>query len=87
MRWKFQVKVTKRFKRRLGKLALNIQIMILERASELVVSPYSGKRLKGALEGLYSLRIGEYRVIYWIDEETAFIWLLEVEHRRRVYEV
>lgn len=85
MRRKFQVKVTKRFERKLGRLALNVQTVVLERASELGISPYLGKRLKGSLQGLYSLRVGEYRVIYWIDEEKMVIWLLEVEHRRRVY--
>lgn len=44
-----------------------------------------GRDLRGALQGLYSLRVSEYRVIYWIDYEGAIIWLLEVEHRRRVY--
>ena len=60
--------------------------MILEKTLDLGSNPYLGRRLKGELNGLYSLRAGDYRVVYWIDVDKAVIWLLEVEHRKRVYE-
>jgi len=83
---KFSIKVTKRFERKLGKLLLSLQRTILEKALELGVNPYLGKRLRGELAGLFSSRVGDYRVLYWIDMNKAVVWLLEVEHRKKVYE-
>lgn len=82
---RFSVKATKRFERKLSRLGLSLQRQILDRAYELGDDPYVGKRLKGSLEGLFSLRIGDYRVVYWIDEGKAVVWVVEVEHRRSVY--
>jgi len=42
-----------------------------------------GERLKGTLKDLWKLRIGNYRVVYFIDGETVFI--LGIWHRREVY--
>jgi len=42
-----------------------------------------GERLKGTLKDLWKLRVGNYRVIYFIDKETVFI--LGIWHRREVY--
>jgi len=50
---KFSIKVIKRFKRK-GSLPLSLQRIILEKVLELGVNPYLG-RLRGELEGLYSL--------------------------------
>jgi len=82
----FSIKATKRFERKLDKLPLSLKTTILQRVSELETNPYLGRKLRGKLEGLYSLRVGDYRVLYWIDIDKAVIWLLEVEHRKKIYE-
>lgn len=80
-----QVKATPRFVKNLDKLGAVIKRRILGKASELADDPYEGKMLKGELSGLFSLRVGDYRVIYWIDEKEGTIWLVNVGHRKRVY--
>jgi mRNA-degrading endonuclease RelE of RelBE toxin-antitoxin system len=47
-------------------------------------NPYAGKVLKGRWEGTYSLRIGDYRVIYMISKD--MVNLLTVRPRKTVYE-
>ena len=42
-----------------------------------------GKALRGTLKGLWSLRVGDYRVIYAIDEDDVLV--LRIGHRREVY--
>ena len=54
-------------------------------AARSVDGPYKGKALKGELSGLFSLRVGDYRVIYWINEKEGIVWLIDVGHRKRVY--
>ena len=40
----------------------------------------------GAWEGYWRLRVGEFRVIYEIDDRTARVTILRVRHRSEVYE-
>ncbi len=44
-----------------------------------------GTPLKGNLKGLYRYRIGEYRVIYVIDQAEKKIIILNVKHRKKIY--
>ncbi len=44
-----------------------------------------GKALRAPLEGLYSARRGEFRVIYRIDEGELVVLVVAVQHRRDVY--
>lgn len=37
---------------------------------------------KKLLESLYRIRMGDYRVIYWIDDKTKTIIITKVERRR-----
>ena len=43
------------------------------------------KSLKGNLEGLFRLKVGDYRVIYKIFEDVSEILILKIGHRREVY--
>ena len=44
-----------------------------------------GKPLKLTLEGLYSARRGDYRVIYSIDDHLRVVTVVAIEHRSDVY--
>jgi mRNA-degrading endonuclease RelE of RelBE toxin-antitoxin system len=44
-----------------------------------------GKALKLGLEGLYSARRGDYRVIYRIDDDQRLVAIIAIEHRSDVY--
>jgi mRNA interferase RelE/StbE len=46
-----------------------------------------GKPLRGRLSGKYRYRIGDYRVIFVVDENgsVAVLTVLSVAHRREVY--
>ncbi|RIK07187.1 MAG: type II toxin-antitoxin system RelE/ParE family toxin [Acidobacteria bacterium] len=45
----------------------------------------AGKALRGELEGLWSARRGDYRVIYEFDDETRVLLIHRVSHRGDVY--
>ena len=44
-----------------------------------------GKRLRFELEGYYSARRGQYRVIYRIDEHNVIVSVIEISPRSDVY--
>ena len=44
------------------------------------------KPLKGPLTGFLRYRVGDYRVVYSVDEPTKLITIVTIAHRRDVYE-
>jgi mRNA interferase RelE/StbE len=46
--------------------------------------PPGVRKLKGALEG-WRIRVGDYRIIYQIDQEIQQVTIVRVRHRRDVY--
>jgi len=82
----YTIKTTNQFERKIKKIDKSIRGNIIEKILELKENPYENvKKLHGKLRGMYSLRIGEYRVIFSIDEEKNLIILLTVGHRKRIY--
>ena len=49
------------------------------------MTPYSGKKLIGNLSPFWRLRVGDYRVIYIIEEEIVTVEVVKVRHRKEVY--
>ena len=45
-----------------------------------------GKALKGHLKSFWCYRIGKYRIIAEINDQQLILILLEVAHRKEVYE-
>jgi len=50
---------------------------------ELSSNPKKGKELTGEYKGLYSYRVGDYRVIYTILKDAILI--LKLGHRKNIY--
>ena len=44
------------------------------------------KRLTGKLAGRLRYRIGDWRVIYRIDESDWTVYVLDIAHRKNIYE-
>jgi mRNA interferase RelE/StbE len=61
----------------------------LDRCFEMLkIDPHSHpniKQLKGDLAGYYRYRVGDYRVVYYIDEEQKQVVVTVIAHRREVY--
>jgi mRNA interferase RelE/StbE len=44
-----------------------------------------GAPLRKPFEGQWRARRGEYRVRYTIDDDTQIVYVLDIDHRRKVY--
>jgi mRNA interferase RelE/StbE len=69
-----------------SKLPKDLQLKIVN-AIELLSSnprPQGVKKLKSLLN-LYRIRVGDYRVIYSIDEDVLIVSVIKIAHRREVY--
>ncbi len=52
----------------------------------LAENPYRvGKQLHEPLFPMFSARRGEYRILYFIDEDQVFVEVVKIEHRSVVY--
>ena len=47
--------------------------------------PYRGKPLQLALQGLFSWRTGDWRIVYRIEAKKIEILVVTVGHRREIY--
>ncbi|RLI40243.1 plasmid stabilization protein [Candidatus Bathyarchaeota archaeon] len=83
MKKRFEVRYTPRFLKRIKALDREAQIRILREVNILKTNPHVGKPLRGEWKGVYSLRVGDYRILYQIKGNKVF--LLVAGHRRRVY--
>jgi len=72
----------KRFIRKLDEFH---QSIISKKLRQLKTNPRLGKPLTANLAGYWSLRIGDYRAIYNIKDERLIVFILHVEHRKKVY--
>jgi mRNA interferase RelE/StbE len=48
--------------------------------------PIGCKKLKGKQTDIWRIRVGNYRVLYEIDDEVRIIDILDVGHRKDIYE-
>jgi mRNA interferase RelE/StbE len=48
--------------------------------------PFAGKPLRGRLRGLYSLRVGSYRILYQAVEQGKVVRVAAIRHRSASYE-
>jgi mRNA interferase RelE/StbE len=56
---------------------------LAENADRVIHHPL--KAMPNALRGLCRIRVGDYRIIYWIYSEEKHIKIYEIEHRSKDY--
>lgn len=71
--------------KKLMKLPQHWQSKIGRAISLLIVNPFIGKKLHGNHKGAYSLRAWPYRIIYTIDAYHIIVHVLDLGHRKDIY--
>lgn len=74
------------FLKQFKKLSEDLQDRVKQRVQELAENPYLGLRLRGQLEGFWKDRVGDYRIIYKVEESTRRIVFHDVDLRKKVYD-
>ncbi len=72
--------------RSIRRLPKQFQKAVVSALVSLGGDPRAGKPLTGELSGIWSLRRGDYRVLYRIDDRARRIEIARVGHRRDVYQ-
>ena len=83
----YEVEITPEGLRHLNRLPNKVRAAVVETIlGSIAENPRrAGKALRGELEGLYSARRGEFRVIYEIDEGRRVVLVHRAQHRRNAY--
>jgi mRNA interferase RelE/StbE len=86
MHGRFRAAPTKHYLREAKKLPAQAKERLIAAVEELIVNPYLGVRLRGELQGLLRLRVGDYRIMYAVEETRKLIVLVDVGPRRSIYD-
>ena len=62
-----------------------VRVRVAQAIVRLGDDPGLGKQLKGELRDYRSLRVGDYRVIYYVRHNKIQIEVIRISHRRDVY--
>lgn len=83
----FEVKYKSSVQKDFRKINKNERIKIIDTIEKiLTTNPFIGAELKGKYKYLRKYRIGNYRIIYSIEEKELYILVIRVGHRKDVYE-
>lgn len=82
----YRVEIDKRAHKDLAALDKPVRLRVMDAINALADNPRPPgiKAMKGATD-LYRLRVGDYRVIYTVQDQRLVVLVLEMGHRREVY--
>lgn len=61
-------------------------VSILNAMGGLYTNPQGeGKPLEGKFKGKFRMRVGDYRLIYWVNNEEETVYIIAVGHRKDIY--
>jgi mRNA interferase RelE/StbE len=83
----YKVVTTKSFAKALSRLPVNWQKRIVQKIKEIAADTYAQHNNVAKLQGRdgYRLRIGDWRVIYELQDDRLELWVLEVKPRGGIY--
>jgi mRNA interferase RelE/StbE len=82
----YQIQIKRSAQKELEELPKREQRRIVRAIESLSEDPRpQGVRKIVGGEDLYRLRVGDYRVVYQIQEAIVTIWVIRIGHRRDIY--
>jgi mRNA interferase RelE/StbE len=80
----YRIKMSKLAEKNMGHLPDRVVKRIDRRLTSLSAEPYAGTR-KLSSDPAFRVRVGDYRIIYDIDDQARNVTILSVTHRREAY--
>ena len=84
----YRIEVTPRAEKDLHALAIRERQRVAEQIDALRTDPrpQGCRKLKGR-EDFYRVRVGDYRVVYRVEDEVLLILIVRIGDRREIYEI
>ena len=84
---KYKIRYLEEVYSQLKKIPKNMQLTIRRAIdTRLTEDPYRFKPLVSNWRGYFRMRVGDYRVIYTVEDETVTVLIVRVDVRGKVYE-
>lgn len=82
----YQIEVAPAAQRQLKKFSPKIRHLIIKKLEDLSHNPrpIGIKKLSG-IENLYRIRVGDFRIIYSIDDKILLILVVKIGDRKEIY--
>jgi mRNA interferase RelE/StbE len=80
----YKIEFTKSAEKDLGRIDKQFIAKILEKIDDLALNPLEISKKLQARSG-YRLRVGDYRVIYDLEEDSKLISIFKISHRQDAY--
>ena len=81
----YEIKITRKAQKELAKISEPYQTKIIDKIYSLQNDPYYNCKKLVARDG-YRIRVGDYRIIYEIENNELVILVIHIGHRKDVYE-
>ena len=82
----YRILIKEPAKKQIDRLDKSIRERMYEAIKRIASFPSIGKPLRRPLDGYWSFRMGDWRIIYEIHEKIITIIVVAVGHRREIYE-
>ena len=80
----YSVSIKQSAAKALEKLSREDRLRIIAAIDQLKDNPTAGGVLKGEFSGLRRIRIGNYRVVYEVQDQKLVVLVVRIGHRREV---
>ncbi len=83
---RYEVVLSPKAEKQLDELPTTLQRRITEAVEGLESNPrpHGVKKLAGA-ENLWRIRVGDYRIVYSIEDDRLIVLVVKIGHRREIY--
>ncbi|MXY67383.1 MAG: type II toxin-antitoxin system RelE/ParE family toxin [Acidobacteriia bacterium] len=82
---KYSIRIKESAAKELRNVAKPHRARIVAAIDRLADAPHLGATLKGDLRGLRRLRVGDYRILYELQNDELIVLVIRVAHRRESY--
>ena len=81
----FKLFLSKKSEKEIRGLEPNNLKRVIESFEKIEKNTFIGKKLKGKLDGFYSVKVWPFRIVYKIIKNKSDILIIRVDHRNQVY--
>ncbi|MBE9036774.1 type II toxin-antitoxin system mRNA interferase toxin, RelE/StbE family [aff. Roholtiella sp. LEGE 12411] len=82
----YEVEFSRGAKKQFRKLPIDVQQRIQTKINELAIEPRpNGVKKLQAGDNSYRIRVGDYRVVYEVDDDVLIVTVIKVGHRSGIY--
>ncbi|MBS0151355.1 MAG: type II toxin-antitoxin system RelE/ParE family toxin [Nitrospira sp.] len=82
----YQIEFSRQADRQFRNLPSQIQQRLRSRIDSLAITPRpQGSEKLSGVDQLYRIRVGDYRIIYAVEDNRLLVLVVKVGHRREIY--